>query len=203
MKIKTLLLAGTAVAFSATFAQAADIRPYAGLKIGAASQKIHFILDGDKTNIKKTKVFGSIEAGASFGTTFGTFRTGLEYTYRDKMTKKYEGGEIKGQAQSLFLQAYYELPVTFFIKPYLNAGLGYSRLMLEAQPVGEAKEKEHKNKFGWNAGVGLAMNVSKAFSIDLGYRYADLGKFVDNDDGSKDEAKFKNHEFYLGARYKF
>ena len=191
MNIKTLLLAGAAcsVAFSAS---AADIRPYVGLKVGGAHENAEV---KEARDLDGTKIFGSVAGGLAFGLPQGTVRTEIEYTYRDEISGEIATGvKARFQSQSLFLNVYYDLPVNWIVKPYIDGGIGYSRV--EGKIDGD---KKNKDIFGWNLGLGVAYSFTKNFALDLGYRYVDLGQYKRA--GAK--ADLYNHEFYAGLRYTF
>ncbi|MBR7159253.1 MAG: porin family protein [Alphaproteobacteria bacterium] len=191
MNIKTLLLAGAAcsVAFSAS---AADVRPYVGLKLGAAMENADI---KNAKNVDQTKMFGSVAGGLAFALPKGDIRTELEYTYRDEFSgHAADDLKVKFQSQALFVNVYYDLPVTWAVQPYVNAGLGYSRIEGKLNGL-----KKKKNKIGWNLGVGAAYNLTQSLAMDVGYRYVNLGKY--NYEGNK--ADLYNHEFYAGIRYSF
>ena len=57
-----------------------------------------------------------------------------------------------------------------------------------------------KTGFAWNVGLGAMYNISSDFSVDLAYRYRDLGKVKINDTDSK---KLKSHNVTVGVVYKF
>ncbi len=198
MNYKTLLLAGVATCFAFS-ASAGGISPYVGAKFGAALQKADFKGDDGK-KFDETKMFGSAAAGLAFKLSAGTIRTEVEYTYRQEFEGKFITGEdfkAKAKTQSLFLNAYYDLPVKWAVVPYVGAGIGYSKAQLKS--VDFNTWDKSKNIIGWNVGAGLAYNITKNFAIDAGYRYVDIGKWKSG------TAKFDltNHEFYAGIRYTF
>ena len=196
MNYKTLLLAGVATCFAFS-ASAGGISPYVGAKFGAALQKADFKDELGK-KFDETKMFGSAAAGLAFKLSAGTIRTEVEYTYRQEIEGKYnvDGDKAKAKTQSLFLNAYYDLPVKWAVVPYVGAGIGYSKAQLKSV---EDNLDKSKNIIGWNVGAGLAYNITKNFSIDAGYRYVDIGKW--KKEGVR--ADLTNHEFYAGIRYTF
>ncbi|MFG1263959.1 outer membrane protein [Xanthobacter aminoxidans] len=68
---------------------------------------------------------------------------------------------------------YWDIITLAGFTPYLSAGAGFAINTLNApaglQPAGNSWE------FAWSAGAGVSFAVSSSFSLDLGYRYLDLG----------------------------
>lgn len=191
MNFKTVLLAGVAVAFSASVASAASVRPYVSAKVGATME--YADVKADKKE-DETKIFGSAALGLDFALYSGNIRTELEYTYRNQMTGKFAAGEGKFKNQSAFFNLYYDLPVKWAIKPYVGTGLGFSRVEGKIDTV-----KKNKNIFGWNLGAGVTWHMSKSFGLDLGYRYLHAGEWK----SAPYKVELYNHEFFAGLRYTF
>ena len=105
--------------------------------------------------------------------------------------------------------------------PYIDAGVGGSRNDLENTHIsgtigpvvlnGNLSGRTHES-FAWGAGAGVAYALSPAWSIDVAYKYLDLGSaetgtFVSGPGGSATvqgaKATIKAHTVSLGLRFAF
>lgn len=120
-------------------------------------------------------------------------------------------------------------PSTFGdFQPYVGIGIGYARNSLSSALVratGAAAgvpngtytlPSKTETGFAWSLTAGTAYRITSALSVDVGYRYLDLGK-VSTDTGnyaatgdfaagavtSKVEADLRAHELTIGIRYAF
>jgi hypothetical protein len=101
------------------------------------------------------------------------------------------------------------IPVLEPLKLYAGAGLGLSATELDTTDhVSQGKNSEYL--FGWQAGTGLAYELTQRVTLMAGYRYVDLGqpKVTLRQLGSEDP--FGNftmdlaaHEFNFGVRVEF
>jgi outer membrane autotransporter protein len=89
------------------------------------------------------------------------------------------------------------------LTPYLMAGIGvgHNRSRIAHN---SGSESANKTNFIWNAGVGVQAAVNKQVSVDLSYRYVDIGK-LGNKAVCDGKAKLKRgiHEFLIGLVYNF
>lgn len=128
--------------------------------------------------------------------------------------------------QTIFVNFYYDEKTSTPLTPYLTAGLGIAIVDSKAKEdhfeatsgtflySGHGPSETDVN-FAWNVGLGLAYDFSPNFSMDIGYRYADLGSaktkraysIVAGQRFESDEvAKIGDltmHQFHMGARYTF
>lgn len=184
--MKKLLLILSLLMISYETAAALKNGPYLALRGGLDSSKI-------KTDdlSKRDEAFAGVIA---IGARAHDVRVELELTA--ETTTKVE--ELKTEQQRYLAQFYYDLPFHFPIRPYLNAGAGMAYTDINYK-LENKKESDDKTKFAWNAGGGLALNVTSNLSFDLGYRYIDTGK-IKVKDCSIDTM---THEFYFGGRVTF
>jgi opacity protein-like surface antigen len=93
--------------------------------------------------------------------------------------------------------------------PYIGAGVGSTWIKIETDDtVVEGSGRE--TKFAWQAEAGIQYELTKHFTLRLGYRYIDMGNFKTNLNiiGSAIPAgHFKGdltgHDVVLGLRYRF
>ena len=181
MLLRKVLL-GTVVsafALSACFSEAraqtpCGDRPYIAIRTGLAMLKDHI----DKN---------TWDIGAAVGMQLNQFRTEVEYTYRGRIEGDYAARKRKVDTMSILLNGYYDFDTGSALRPFINLGIGASRL--RQQDLGIANHTDYK--FSWGGGVGMGYDVTQSMDLDLGYRFLDLGKQI------------KSNEFYLGMRFAF
>lgn len=163
-------------------------------------------LDAGLSEITKKHEYGpNYDKAEFYGFGFGyivnqNFRTDLIFTNRSKYQFSYDGysdesyegnkSQVKASqnlsAMTLMLNAYYTIPVNNYITPYINGGLGVSRVSagksseLQSIPeypdIGEKADSTRKYNLAWNLGVGTQLKFNNNFSFDVFFRYIDFGK---------------------------
>lgn len=149
-------------------------RPYMALRTGLSMLKNH---------IHKNTWEGGVAAGMQLN----QFRTELEYTYREGIKGQAMGGEHKIDTMSMMLNGYYDIRMDSALYPFISLGIGASKLKVD--DVGAGTHRDYK--FSWGGGAGIAYDISQNVSVDLGYRFLDLGREI------------KSNEFYGGLRFAF
>ena len=85
---------------------------------------------------------------------------------------------------------------------YAMGGLGASYNMLDSNRTTKGDDKLN---FAWTVGGGFGYRLNECWSLDLGYRYVDLGegrsKFKDGSGRMKQN--MRSHDVLLSARYYF
>lgn len=133
-------------------------------------------------------------------------------------TYRYPGGHWKAKStlggSTVFVNAYYDWHNTSRFTPYASLGLGKSSLiakMKESDSGGpdEVYGKKTTVNTAWHIGFGSALTLSETIALDLGYRYARLGKAktklldtADPDDYVKTN-NVETHQLLLGAKFSF
>ena len=161
------------------------------------------------------------------------FRTDLSYTYRDgfELDDRDDTGDpnttydFKGDITShnVMVNAYAQMPV-WFLTPYVGVGAGWAQNKVESvssklvgQAVsGKTPSSDATDEFAWQVMVGTGITLTKHISLDLGYRYADLGKLkIDRANSSftgtpnptynlnAAQGDLETHEVKFGIRYLF
>ena len=104
--------------------------------------------------------------------------------------------------------------------PYISGGIGLSRMVLEeiraknaSGTINVTEGGKTKNNFGWALGLGTAVQMEGDVSLDIGYRYVEMGETVGGGTFSGSPAVASNsgtkvdnlfaHELYLGLRVGF
>lgn len=156
-------------------------------------------------------------------------RTELAFTIRDGFElKDTDTGldpnyNFKGDVQSIatMANAYYTWNKALF-SPYVGAGLGYSQNKIKSLAYSAVDRSDggiapggKTNNFAYQLMAGIDYKINAKWTLDLGYRYADLGNIesksgenvdpsgssLNTYDGSKGDLKV--HEAKLGLRYNF
>lgn len=147
-------------------------RPYMAVRTGLSMLKNHI----DKN---------TWDIGVAAGMRLNQIRTEFEYTYRGEIKGDYAGTKHKIDAMSMLVNMYYDIHTGSALHPFVNLGIGASRLELK-------DESSHTDfKFSWGGGAGVSYDLSQNVTFDLGYRFLDLGKEI------------KANEFYGGLRFAF
>lgn len=108
-------------------------------------------------------------------------------------------------ALSGMVNAAYGFDAFYGFKPYAMAGAGLARVSLDnAKLAGNKLADDHDVVFAYQAGLGVAYELTDVVTIDLGYRYFATAKpSMKNVDGKKFDFKFHTHNVVLGLRFKF
>ena len=118
-----------------------------------------------------------------------------------------------------FANGYIDLGKWWCVTPYVGGGLGFASLSVlglkdvNVPNLGVAYARDHTDtNFAWAVYAGLAYDVTPGFTIDLSYRYTDLGdtrsgNLIAYDDSFVDGAPvhindITSHDLMLGVRMK-
>ena len=215
--MKKYLLASLAAVVFASAADAADVKPYVSLKgVYAKTTSTNFKYSGhdDEGTFSGKEKFSDKTYGArlAFGAKIDALRSELEFGWNKEFSKNYsevdeDDGEIDTwkdsfKTKTVMLNAYYDIFTKAGFTPYVGAGIGLSRINAKIDNV-----KASDNSFAWQAGLGVAYNVTDNLALDLGYRYMNYGKakgtWNDDEESGKVNARLKTNEVLLGLRYTF
>ena len=180
-------------------------------------------------NIGKSSVFG-VGVGHRFTK---LFRADLSYRQRDNFDYSKKFAALPGRTytrshnmknKSLTVDGYIDTASLGFgtecINPYAGVGLGMSwnrlqdAVTLDTPNAGGAPityppiKGKTKTSFTWSATVGTGIKVAQQLTLDVGYRYVNMGTF-ETGNAAPDLAvlaplRAKNvptHEMYLGLRF--
>ena len=162
---------------------------------------------------------------------------GVGYKYkwlRGDVTLAYRGGydidstytyaalgetRFKGDVSSFAAMAnvYADLTKYGRFTPYVGGGIGVSRNKVGDVDISAASgtgtlDGDTKTSFAWQLSLGTGIEVAPAWTVDVGYRYIDLGTAKSGTtvtsgsvsrDGSAQEGDLRAHELILSARYQF
>lgn len=161
-------------------------------------------------------------ASLAMGYQYGNgWRTEGEYTFRQK-TEFTSGStafptsynHLKLKSERLMLNIYRDFDLGYHLSLYGTGGLGIAKVKAGGWQGNMSREyaTSTQNNLAWSLGAGVTYSPIDRLSIDIGYRYVDMGKVesgyneFSNARGLKDEqmkARLSSNEFTLGARYLF
>ena len=161
--------------------------------------------------------YSVMQAGVGFGhkdyKESGVFNLGLGYHmnrhFRGDITVgarafgkvKTEGEEADSWSIPALANLYMNIPWQN-LGLYAMGGLGMSYNKVDGTSL---TKSDGKMNFAWTLGAGIDYRLNRCWSLDLGYRYVDLGEAsADFKDGSgKAKTDMRSHDILLSARYYF
>lgn len=198
---KFLLLAGVASLLSVN-AQA-EVNQYVSGKISYDFNKVNMKAanqgDAELTREKANKeLFGTHVA---YGVQAGYVRGELELNNSRDIKRNYIGemDHFRLYKHSVMANAYFDYLTCTPWTPYVGAGIGSA--YLKADDGSHAKSVYN---LAWQVMAGLTYDINSHWTLDAGYRYADLGRIRKNSgEGHVAKLTARDHEILLGVRYTF
>ncbi|HEY4136323.1 MAG TPA: outer membrane beta-barrel protein [Alphaproteobacteria bacterium] len=140
------------------------------------------------------------------------------YEAKDTLTSGTFTVDAEGDVSSLagLLNLYYDIGKYGVFTPYVGGGIGLSRnkiddVAISSGGVGLGQiDGDDRISFAWQLSAGTSIELSKAVSLDIGYRYIDLGKAETSDNGNAggtpitglhQEGDLRAHEVQVGIRF--
>lgn len=198
---KFLLLAGVASLLSVN-AQA-EVNQYVSGKISYDFNKVNMKVaeptDPELYREKANKeLFGTHVA---YGVQAGYVRGELELNNSRDIKRNYLNSDLdhfRLYKHSVMANAYFDYLTCTPWTPYVGAGIGSA--YLKADDGNEAKSVYN---LAWQVMAGLTYDINSHWTLDAGYRYADLGRIRKNSGDSVAKLTARDHEIMLGVRYTF
>ncbi|MBR3502138.1 MAG: porin family protein [Alphaproteobacteria bacterium] len=200
---KFLLLAGVACLFSAN--AEAGVSQYVSGKVSYDFNKVKVKASNVNDSVAHAKLdknlFGTHVA---YGVRAGYVRGEVELNNSRDIKRNYvsdEGLDIEHfrlYKHSVMANVYFDYLTCTPWTPYVGAGLGTS--YLKADFGNEAKSVYN---LAWQVMAGVAYDVNSHWTLDAGYRYADLGRVRKNFGDSVAKVSARDHEILFGVRYNF
>lgn len=223
---KFLLLAGVACLFTAN-ANAANVRlnQYVSGKVSYDWNRDKVKLAQDGAIANKHLSDETLGSHIAYGVQAGFIRGELELN--NSQPQRFKGvatGEadptqapantdlkMKIYKHSLMANAYFDFLNCTSWTPYVGAGLGTSWLKAKQFAYTDGGKSKNFDKsvynLGWQVMAGIAYKINSNWTIDAGYRYADLGRIrkheVIGDVSQIAKIKVREHSALLGIRYTF
>ena len=198
---KFLLLAGVACLF--TTAAEASVSQYVAAKLSYDFNKVKVktAVNGNPVALNKLSK-DLISPHVAYGVRAGYVRGELELNDSLNIKKNIDGVHTKVYKHSLMANAYFDYLTCTPWTPYVGAGIGYAWLKPVAH-VNGAKFNKSQYNFAWQVMAGVAYDINSNWTVDLGYKYADLGRVRKNDGVMVNKLTVRDHEILLGIRYNF
>lgn len=198
---KFLLLAGVACLLSVN-AQA-EVNQYVSGKISYDFNKVNMkAAEADQPELFREKankeLFGTHVA---YGVQAGYVRGELELNNSRDIKRNHLGelSHFRLYKHSVMANAYFDYLTCTPWTPYVGAGIGSA--YLKADDGNEAKSVYN---LAWQVMAGLTYDINSHWTLDAGYRYADLGRIRKNSgEGHVAKLTARDHEIMLGVRYTF
>ena len=197
---KFLLLAGVASLLSVN-AQA-EVNQYVSGKVSYDFNKVNIKASDPKAaDLYRTKankeLFGTHVA---YGVQAGYVRGELELNNSRDIKRNYIGemDHFRLYKHSVMANAYFDYLTCTPWTPYVGAGIGSA--YLKADDGSNAKSVYN---LAWQVMAGLTYDINSHWTLDAGYRYADLGRIRKNSGDSVAKLTARDHEIMLGVRYTF
>lgn len=151
------------------------------------------------------------------------YRTGYELDSIETFAIPGLGASADIDNYSFFLNSYFDVVSldlgSVEITPYLGGGVGLAindtdKVRFEAPSFTTiVLDGNTTTQFAWNAAAGLGIGATENLTIDIGYRYVDLGSFESGTDARQGtvtgtfqkgvKGDLTAHEVLIGLRYRF
>ena len=198
---KFLLLAGVASLLSVN-AQA-EVNQYVSGKVSYDFNKVNIkVAEPSNPELSRAKankeLFGTHVA---YGVQAGYVRGELELNNSRDIKRNYIGemDHFRLYKHSVMANAYFDYLTCTPWTPYVGAGIGSA--YLKADDGSNAKSVYN---LAWQVMAGLTYDINSHWTLDAGYRYADLGRIRKNlGEGHVTKLTARDHEILLGVRYTF
>jgi hypothetical protein len=145
---------------------------------------------------------GEIGAGHRFNK---SFRSAVVFQHKGARSRNYsEGASARLSMYGVMLNGYLDLSNRTILTPYIMAGAGLGHNNTKISVLGTASTSRRTN-FIWHTGAGCQAKLDKNLSLDLSYRYEDIGRFGGRTMGDR-TVRIKRsaaHEFTAGLVYNF
>lgn len=206
---------------------AAEVLPYVSLKASDTKTKTDDF-SYDSAMGAKWAVGASVWENKA-----GSLRAELEYSSGSSSYYFYSGKDQGNQhdnedrasqleSDSFLFNMYFDIHTGTIFTPYVGAGIGVTNASMDYNfksgkySIPESRFSDWK--MSWNVGAGVGVAITKNLTLDLGYRYSDLGRFGGYAGLYKDDYQAGStwrvdedhrdynltaHEVTLGVRYTF
>ena len=197
---KFLLLAGVASLLSVN-AQA-EVNQYVSGKVSYDFNKVNIkVAEPSNPELSRAKankeLFGTHVA---YGVQAGYVRGELELNNSRDIKRNYIGGldHFRLYKHSVMANAYFDYLTCTPWTPYVGAGIGSAYLKAD-----DGEQAKSVYNLSWQVMAGLTYDINSHWTLDAGYRYADLGRIRKNSGDSVAKLTARDHEIMLGVRYTF
>ena len=199
---KFLLLAGVASLLSVN-AQA-EVNQYVSGKISYDFNKVNMKAtepnQAELTREKANKeLFGThVAYGVQAGYVRGELELNNSRDIKRNYFNEYGVNHFRLYKHSVMANAYFDYLTCTPWTPYVGAGIGSAYLKAD-----DGEQAKSVYNLAWQVMAGLTYDINSHWTLDAGYRYADLGRIRKNSGDSVAKLTARDHEIMLGVRYTF
>ncbi len=199
---KFLLLAGVACLLSVN-AQA-EVNQYVSGKISYDFNKVNMkSAEADKPELFREKankeLFGThVAYGVQAGYVRGELELNNSRDIKRNYFDEYGVNHFRLYKHSVMANAYFDYLTCTPWTPYVGAGIGSAYLKAD-----DGEQAKSVYNLAWQVMAGLTYDINSHWTLDAGYRYADLGRIRKNSGDSVAKLTARDHEIMLGVRYTF
>ena len=199
---KFLLLAGVASLLSVN-AQA-EVNQYVSGKISYDFNKVNMKVaepsDPELYREKANKeLFGThVAYGVQAGYVRGELELNNSRDIKRNYFNEYGVNHFRLYKHSVMANAYFDYLTCTPWTPYVGAGIGSAYLKAD-----NGEQAKSVYNLAWQVMAGLTYDINSNWTLDAGYRYADLGRIRKNYGDSVTKLTARDHEIMLGVRYTF
>ena len=200
---KFLLLAGVACLFSAS-AQA-EVSQYVSGKLSYDFNKVKVKGAMKDADIIARAKMNKVLVGSphiAYGVRAGYVRGELEFNGSRDIKRNWveESGlaHFRLYKHSFMANAYFDYLTCTPWTPYVGAGMGVSYLKAD-----NGNYARSGYRLAWQVMGGVTYDINSHWAMDLGYRYADLGRIRVETDVITTKVSARDHEIMAGIRYTF
>jgi opacity protein-like surface antigen len=203
---------------------------YLGLKMGASLMSAEDMTNtSNGTNLAPTNKKDEDDAVFAVGAAVGynwkprfnaPIRTDLEYMYRTELNYSPNPNFVNAgtpsrsdndlNSHTVMANLYWDIGTWSNLTPFIGGGVGMAINQTDTKGtiIATGVSKDYSNtdvEFAWTVGAGLNYAINKNWSMELSYRYIDLGEavFGSKTDGEITAKDLSSHEILAGLRYQF
>jgi opacity protein-like surface antigen len=203
---------------------------YLGLKAGVSLMSADDMRNtSNGTNLAPTNKKDEDDAVFAVGGALGynwmprfkaPIRTDIEYMYRTSLNYSPNPTYINAaiptksdndlNSHTVMANVYWDIGTWNKITPFIGGGVGVAINETDTKgtviATGVTKDYSQTDvNFAWTAGAGLNYAINKNWSVEMSYRYIDLGEasFGNKTDGEISTNDVTSHEILAGLRFQF
>ncbi|MBP9791763.1 MAG: porin family protein [Rickettsiales bacterium] len=149
--------------------------------------------------------------GFGLGYTLNEYlRSDLNLQIRNLKTvnKNDSSDHAKNNAVTAMLNGFVDLPTGTMFTPYGMVGVGMSSIQNADQTLTVSSgsisyKRKNSTGFAWNAGLGVKTTIQDNISLDLGYKFVNVGQMKYKINGVSKKSKVQAHELAAGVIFAF
>lgn len=180
----------------------AEVNQYVSGKVSYDFNKVNIkVAEPSNPELSRAKankeLFGTHIA---YGVQAGYVRGELELNNSRDIKRNYIGGldHFRLYKHSVMANAYFDYLTCTPWTPYVGAGIGSAYLKAD-----DGEQAKSVYNLAWQVMAGLTYDINSNWTLDAGYRYADLGRIRKNSGDRVAKLTARDHEIMLGVRYTF